>query len=882
MDWHSMDCKAVVGALGADSETGLSQKEALSRQSRYGPNELQTKKPKSLFKRLIAQLSDFMVLVLLAAAVVSFLTSVIKAEPDFLDPLVILGIVLLNAALGLMQESRAQRAIEALKRLCAPAVKVMRDGRRQILQSRELVPGDLIFLEAGDLVPADARLLTAENLRVDEAALTGESVPVQKETNALVASLAALGDRKNMVYSGSMVASGRCTALVTETGMRTQVGRIAGMISEQQAPQTPLQRRLEHTGKVLGTAALFLCAGIFGLGMARRGDPLEMFMLAVSLAVAAIPEGLPAIVTIVLAVGVQRMAKNNAIIRRLTAVETLGGATVICSDKTGTLTQNSMTVTALASPKGELELYGAPASRLLELFSMCSNVQLSDTGQGGPVRGDPTEAALVTAAFRCGVNKAALDKRYPRVGELPFESARKLMTTVHRLPRSFMAVTKGAADVLLGRCTHYEEDGRVHPLTEEKRQNILLQNEALADRALRVLGAAYKNLDRLPAQSQLPSVEDGLVFCGLAGMIDPPRPEAKQAVAMCRRAGVRPVMITGDHKSTAAAIAGELGILRKGGEILTGAELDRLSDRELFRAVESCAVYARVSPEHKARIVRALQRRGHVVAMTGDGVNDAPALKAADIGCAMGMTGTDVAREAADMVLADDNFATIVSAVREGRGIYQNIRKAVHFLLSSNVGELLTIFVAFLLGWPAPLLPIQLLWVNLVTDSLPALALGMEKIESDVMDKRPLSPKKSLFSGGLAGDILTEGIMIGALALIAFFCGSSFFDADMSNPAVGRTMAFCVLSLSQLFHSFNTRSGRSLFAIGPFGNKAMLGAFAAGALMQAAVVSVAPLAALFHVTPLNGRQWLITAALSATPILLVELGKAAGRSRRKG
>ena len=856
LEWQNLTGEDCAKKLGSSLRDGLTQERASERLRRYGANELARPKRKSLLLRFFAQLSDFMVIVLLAAAGISFLTSWMQQDNDYIDSIIILVIVFVNAVTGVVQESRAEKAIEALRRLSSPKARVIRSGREREIPAAQLVPGDLVTVRAGDLVPADLRLTEAVNLKAEESALTGESLPGGKDAESVFPAGTPLGDRRNLLYSASSVAAGHGRGLVVATGMKTQVGRIAHLIGSQTAPQTPLQKKLAQTGKVLGTGALVICLVIFIMGLVQRIPPLEMFLIAISLAVAAIPEGLPAVVTVTLAVGIRRMAAKRAIVRRLPAVETLGSASVICSDKTGTLTQNRMTVVELCGPSGTIPMESAQGRRLLELAALCTNC----TRRGREILGDPTEAALVRAA---GADSAVLERRFPRVLEIPFSSERKMMTTVHRLPDGrYRAVSKGAPDVLARHCT----------------SNAAAENEKMASRALRVLGVARRDFDRLPRRRE--EIESGLTFCGLVGMIDPPRPEAAEAVRLCKKAGIRPVMITGDHAATAAAIAEKLGIAGGPSNVATGPELDRMSDAELRRNIYRYSVFARVSPEHKVRIVRAFQARGEVVAMTGDGVNDAPALRAADIGCAMGVSGTDVAKAASDMILTDDNFATIVAAVREGRGIYENIRKTVHFLISCNIGELLTVFVGFLLRLPSPLLAIQLLWVNLVTDSLPALALGVEPINGDVMDRRPVRRGESIFSGGMTYNILVEGCLIGSLSLLAYSVGRACFDADPASPLVGRTMAFAVLSLSQVVHTFNMRSESSVFRGGLAANPKLVLAAVVCAFLQVFVIAVPPVAAVFRTAVLTGGEWLAVALLSLAPLVVVELEKAVtGRAR---
>ena len=873
----------VLSELGADGVRGLSGKEAARRLEEWGPNRLEGRSGKSFLRKFAEQFSDFMVLLLIAAAILSFLISLWEGRADVLEPLIILAIVLLNATMGVIQEARAERAISSLQALSAPKTQVVREGTELTIDSAHVVPGDLLLFETGDAITADARIVESVSLRVEESSLTGESRPVPKDIAAKVAKGATVGERRNMLFSGSAVVGGRCRAVATATGMRTEVGKIAGLLDEADPPLTPLQRRLASTGRTMGISALFICGFIFLLGVIQGTDLLDSFMLTVSLAVAAVPEGLPAIVTIVLALGVQRMARRNAIVRRLPAVETLGSATVICSDKTGTLTQNKMTVKQLATTTLGEDARGR--QKLLLYGSLCSNTRFTERGP----EGDPTEMAIVEAALGQVQNLKGVLARYPRRGEVPFDSNRKRMSTLHEGPEGELLVSKGAPDVLLGLCDRFEGPSGLQPLTEGKRREILAQNAQMAKQALRVLAVAYRveagedggggERRRSPLQGGVldERAERGLIFLGLIAMQDPPRPEAKEAVRTCRRAGIRPVMITGDHAATAAAIAKELGILTESRGVLTGQELDQISDSELRKAVKSTAVFARVSPEHKSRVVRAFQANGEIVAMTGDGVNDAPALKNADIGCAMGKSGTDVAREASDMILTDDNFATIVAAVREGRGIYQNMVKSVHFLLSCNVGEILTILVALSLGMPAPLLPIQLLWVNLVTDSLPALALGAERAERDIMERPPLNPKSSMFSGGLGVDILFEGLMIGGLSLWAFFVGIGAGDYT-----TGRTFAFAVLALSQLFHAFGVRSKESLFRVGVFSNRKIVLAFFVGVFMQVMVIGHPVLSGIFGVAPLTLAEWRTVFLMAPIPLVVMELTKVLRRSQGEG
>lgn len=862
MELYSQSREEAVQTLGTDPARGLNQRECQRRLEQYGKNELRPAKRRGLPARFFSQFQDLMVLILLAAAAVSFAVSWVRGDGEYVDSLIILAIVVCNAVIGTVQEVRADRAIQALKKLSSPHAWVIREGRRQRVESSQLVPGDLVVLQAGDLVPADLRLLKSAELKIEESALTGESVPAEKDAGSHCPGNAPLGERKNMAFASTGVASGAGVGVVAATGMDTAMGRIAHMLEHEQSPQTPLQQRLKRMGKVMGVGVVLICAVIFLLGLFQQRPPLEMFMIAISLGVAAIPEGLTAVVTIVLAMGIKRMAQKRAIVRHLPAVETLGSTQVICSDKTGTLTQNKMTVVAFSAARGEERLDSPAAQFALELATLCSDAQKV----GEKFTGDPTETAFLRA---CKRGKGELEGCYPRVGEIPFTSARKRMTTAHRLPEGgFRLIAKGAPDVLIARCTRLLQGGEVRPLTGAMKAKLLSDNSRLAERALRVLAVAYRDVSALPSDDR--ESESQLIFCGLIAMEDPPRPGVKEAVTQCKRAGILPVMITGDHAATALAIGQRLGIAESSSQVMTGPELDRLDDGALSKKVFQYRVFARVSPEHKVKLVRAFQQRGMVVAMTGDGVNDAPALKAADIGCAMGKNGTEVAQSAADMVLTDDDFSTIVAAVREGRGIYQNIRKTVHFLLSCNIGEILVVFVAFLLRAPTPLLAIQLLWVNLVTDSFPALALGADPIQGDVMEQPPHKREEGVFSGGVGFAVAVEGCLVGALALLAYTIGRAFFDYDPAAPAIGRTMAFCVLSLSQLVHSFNMRSEHSVLKLGLLSNRKLVAACGFCAILMVSVVLFPPLSALFQTTALTAFQWLIVAALSLCPLLVVE------------
>ncbi len=868
-DWHSLSTAQVMKEVGGRSQ-GLTEREAAQRLEKYGPNQLAQPQPPGLLLRILGQLKDPMILVLLAAAALSLLAS---GGEDWLDGVIILVIVVVNGVISITQEDHAQQALEELRRMSSPQASVLREGRPRKVAASALVPGDVILLEAGDQVPADARILECSRLQADESAMTGESVPVEKQAVDSLPADTPLGDRVNMLISGTLITAGRGTALVAATGMDTQMGQIAGLLLDSGSGDTPLQKRMGEISRSLSFLCLSVCAVMFGVGLFQGKGLLDMFLTAVSLAVAAIPEGLPAIVTIVLALGVQRLADRNAIVKKLPAVETLGCAGVICSDKTGTLTQNRMTVQ---------QVWLIPGARRRDAMvagCLCSDARLSWKAGAPTASGDPTEGALVVAAARDGVDQARELERLPRVADIPFDSTRKLMTTIHTGPDGgWTAFVKGAPDVLLDRCSSTPRG----PLTQGDRARITAANEELAGKALRVIAVARRELRSLPRNPEPRTVESGLTFLGLFGLMDPPRPEVRAAVAKCHLAGVRPVMITGDHRATAIAVAKELDIARPGDWSVTGAELDFMPQELLEEDIEKFAVFARVSPEHKMRIVQAWQKRGQVVAMTGDGVNDAPALKAADIGCAMGRTGTDVAKGAADMILTDDNFSTIVSAIEEGRGIYSNIRKAIHYLLSCNIGEIFTIFAATVAGFgQMPLVPVQLLWLNLVTDSLPALALGVEPVEEGVMEEKPRDANGGLFDGQFSLRLAWQGLMVGGLTLAAYFLGFTRLAAPGMEGAVANTMAFATLTLCQLFHAFNVRSeDRSLFEQGVLSNPAMNRAFLAGLAMQLSVLLIPPLQGVFSVTPMDAPQWFTVLALAAAPIPICEWAKA--RRRRQG
>ena len=863
MIWQNETKQAVLSALGTSAQTGLSEKQAADLQKAHGKNILREKPPVPWIRRFFAQFANAMVIILIIAALVSVGVNVYNLfrgyDTDWVDPIAILLIVVLNAVMGSVQESRAEAAIAALKSLSAPSAHVLRDGQRQTVSAHDLVPGDIMFLEAGDLIPADGRLLETVSFRVDESMLTGESIPAEKDAEQVVPSVAQLGDRVNMAYSGCVVAYGKATAVVTDIGMNTEIGKIALMLEREKKADTPLQAKLGELGKKLGFLALAICALIFLIGILDGLPILEMFMTSVSLAVAAIPEGLPTVVTIVLALGVRRMADKHAIVRRMPAVETLGCASVICTDKTGTLTQNKMTLVRCYVGGRIIYLDDAPNSattNLIRLAALCTDGDVTMQNGEEIAVGDPTETAILSYALRHKMPKDILLGEYPRVGEIPFDSDRKLMTSVHLVDGRHVVIVKGAPDILLSRCPETDADA------------VMKANHTMGKEALRVLAVGYKYIDDLPVVLTPEDMETGLTFAGLLGMIDPPRPEAVQAIAQCKSARICPVMITGDHVVTASAIGQMLGILDSEEQALSGAELAAMTDDELYKNIRRYRVYARVSPTDKLRIIKAWQREGAIVAMTGDGVNDAPALKAADIGCAMGQTGTDVAKGAADVVLTDDNFATVVTAVRRGRCIYDNIRKSVHFLLSCNLGEILVVLFAMLFWKESPLLPVQLLWVNLVTDSLPALALGLEPGDPDVMKRRPRPKHESVFAHGLGFAAVWQGAMIGVLTLIAYAIGR-----QTGNLALAETMAFATMAFSELVHAFNTRSTHSLFRIGLHTNLWMIGAF----LLSSALLIVPlcwPLAqSVFHVTAMNQNTWLVVGGLSLAPLVIMELYK---------
>lgn len=897
------------------TEKGLSNKQIEENREKYGLNELQAKKKKSLLVKFLEEFKDFMIIILIIAAIISGIVGNLEGE-GITDSIIILIVVIVNAIIGVAQESKAEKSLEALQKLSSHVAKVMRNGKIEVIPSRELVPGDIVILDTGDYVPADLRIIEAINLKSQEASLTGESVPVEKNTDVIKEEKVGLGDRTNMLFSSSLITYGRGKGIVVETGMNTEVGKIAGMINQVEDTETPLQQKLNKLGKTLGIVAIVICVIIFAIGLLYGKEPVEMFMTAVSLAVAAIPEGLAAVSTIVLAIGVQRMVKKHAIVKKLPAVETLGSTTVICSDKTGTLTQNKMTVKKVFYNNKLVNLENINTNEINEelqtltyISMFCNDTKVLD----GKLTGDPTETALIDMGFKLDFQPAILEK-YKRVKELPFDSDRKLMTTVHLFPNKYMVYTKGGVDELLSKCSSYVIDGNVNTDITEYKKEIAKQNEQMAKEALRVLAMAYKEFDHEPTDEEMKNIESNLTYVGMVGMIDPPREEVKDAVTKCKTAGIKTVMITGDHKITAIAIARALGILENEDEAITGSQLEEMSDEELIKNVKKYSVYARVSPEHKVRIVKAWQANGEIVAMTGDGVNDAPALKTADIGCAMGIVGTDVSKEAADVILTDDNFATIVSSVEEGRRIYDNILKAIQFLLSSNVGEIIILFLAILITpllskWfnidvnlITPLLPIHILWINLVTDSLPALALAVDPAEKDIMNRKPLKPKQGVFTKGMVFRVMYQGVMIGLLTLIAFIIGLATPESELPvvqmkdangilrtlsaeevKVEIGQAMAFTVLALSELVHVFNIRNNKkSIFKTGIFNNSKLILATVGSAALMFVVLLIPSLRNIFSIPILPTANIIEIAILVFMPIVIVEIFKLLKINTTKG
>ncbi|MFD3156054.1 cation-translocating P-type ATPase [Haloimpatiens sp. FM7330] len=885
--WYNKDKNEILNEFDTNSETGLTTEEVEKRIEKYGFNKLAAKKQKSILKMIFEQFNDILIYILLAAAVASALLGEVS------DAIIIAIVILINAVVGIIQESKAEKALEALKKLSTPKALVKRNGEIKEISSIEVVPGDIIVLDAGRFIPCDLRLIESANLKVEESALTGESVPVEKNAELTLNNTdVPLGDQKNMAFMSTLVTYGRSIGVSVATGMNTEIGKIAKMLEQKDNEQTPLQKRLTELGKVLGIGALCVCGIMFLLGLIQKRPPFEMFLTAISLAVAAIPEGLAAIVTIVLAIGVQKMIKKNAIVRKLPAVETLGSVNIVCSDKTGTLTQNKMTVTKFFADDSiynidSLNPENPVHKLLLENLVLCNDATYSEESQTG----DPTEIALVAAGNKFNIVKENLETIHPRVNELPFDSDRKLMTTVNKYENKYYVMTKGAIDNLLNIVNKAYINGQVINLTEDLKNQILKASYSMSNDALRVLGAAYKILDSTNNKSN--SLENDLIFIGLVGMIDPPRIEVKDSINLCKKAGIKTIMITGDHKKTAFAIAKELGIAASENESISGVELDKLSQEELNKKVDNLKVFARVSPEHKVKIVKAFKSKGNIVSMTGDGVNDAPSLKSADIGVAMGITGTDVAKGAADMVLTDDNFSTIVTAIEEGRNIFNNIKKSILFLLSCNIGEIFAIFISVLLKWPTPLIPIHILWVNLITDTLPALSLGMDPGDPGVMNLKPRDPKAGLFKNSTT-NLLLNGFLIGLLTLAAFVTGikvytntTSLFPLVPNNIPFdalehAQTMSFVVLSVSQLVHSLNMRNEtKSIFKIGLFSNMYLIGSIIIGIFLQDIIITVPALAKVFKVHALSAIDWLFVSILCLIPLLFNEIVKAIKRNKIK-
>ncbi len=885
-NYYNIDQEEVLREFDVNPASGLSSDEAAKRIETYGYNQLLARKRKSFVKMFLDQFKSFMIVILLIAAIISGITGILDGE-GLLDTFVILGILIVNALIGATQEMKAENSLEALQNLSAPMTKVCRDGKVVEVATKELVPGDIVVIETGDIVPADLRLLETFNLKIQESAMTGESLPVEKQTERLYEENISLGDRTNMAFTSGIVTYGRGRGVVVATAMKTEVGKIASMIQQTEDTETPMKLRLEQLGKYLGIAALAICGVIFLVGILYSNPVLDMFMTAVSLAVAAIPEGLPAISTVVLAIGVQRLVKKNAIIRTLPSVETLGSATVICSDKTGTLTQNRMTVvniftagksTRIDNIEKDYQLTESE-QRLLKGAVLCSDAHLSRDEEGNfKTTGDPTETALIDAGVRFSVDKNHLETGEQRVGEIPFDSERKRMTTINKIgDGQYVINVKGGLDEVMSVCSRIYDNGNIRELSESDCERINLVNRQMAESALRVLAIAYKGISEVPSVVSVEAIENDLIFVGLIGMIDPARPEVIDAVRKCKEAGIRPVMITGDHKITAVAIAGEIGIYNEGDKAVTGVEIEKMSDDELFGQVRKISVYARVAPEHKVRIVKAWQRHGETVAMTGDGVNDAPALKQADIGAAMGIVGTDVAKDASDMILTDDNFATIVSAVEEGRRIYANILKAIQFLLSTNIGEILLLLITSIFNWGTPLLPIQILWVNLVTDSLPALALSVDPAEPDAMKRKPSNSKAGFLTKGMIWRILYQGTLLGLIPLVAYRVG-----VKDGGESLGRTMAFASLVFAQLMHVRNLHSNTlSSFRTNPMKNKPLIGAIFASAGLMLMVLLIHPFRVAFKLSLMDSHHWYLVLALSVIPIIVVEIFKLLGINGRR-
>lgn len=885
-EWHKMSKEEIISSLETDPHQGLSDDEVNKRLSEYGTNELKEEEKKSFLSKLIEQFSDFLILILIAAALISFFVGEGK------DAIVILAIVVLNAFLGIYQEGKAEKSLEALKKMASPTAKVIRNGHLSEVPASTLVPGDIVSLDAGDIIPADLRLIESSNLKIEEASLTGESVPVEKDSSIVFQEDVSLGDRKNMAYMGTSITYGRGKGVVVETGHNTEIGKIATMIQTYEDEDTPLQKQLNKLGKFLGITTIVICIVVFLVGLLQGRELLEMFMVSISLAVAAIPEGLPAIVTIVLAIGMNRMVKRNAIVKRLLAVETLGSTTVICSDKTGTLTQNEMTVVKVYTNDKIIDVTGTGydiygefkignenigdtefLNTLLHIAVLDNDADLEKTADGYKVIGDPTEGALVTLAAKGNIQKSSANEKYPRIEEIPFDSSRKMMTTFHKnyIPNKIVSFTKGAPDIVINRCSKIKIEDKILDLTDEMKKEILEVNNRFSEDALRVLALAYREYDELPEDISPENNEIDMTFVGLVGMIDPPRPEAKEAIKKCKEAGIKTIMITGDYKETAFAIAKELGMAESKEEAMMGDEINKVSDEELKEIVKKVKVFARVSPEHKVRIVTALKENGEIAAMTGDGVNDALALKKADIGVSMGITGTDVAKNTADMILTDDNFASIVAAVEEGRIIYSNIKKFVAFLLSCNIGEILIVFTSILLNLPVPLFAIQLLWLNLVTDSFPALALGVEKGDPDIMKIPPRNPDEPILTGKLLIRIALQSIAISVASLLSYIWGLSTYNGDLTKA---RTVIFACLITAELLRAFSSRSlNYTLFKIGFFTNKTMVYAVLASFALLLVVIYVPFLQPIFHTAALGLYDWCVILGLAIIPLIVGELSK---------
>lgn len=865
MAFHSKDSETTVKELNSREDVGLKNSEAQKRLLKYGRNEIVEKKTNGIFSMFFSQFKDFMIIILLISAVISLSVSYFSGEGEYYDFVIILTIVVANGIIGTVQEFKAEKAIEALKEITAPTAKVLRDGKKRLIDSRDLVVGDVVIVSAGEVCAADLRLIESVELSAQESSLTGESLDVYKIASSVLPEDTPISERKNMLFSACAISSGHGKGIVVATGMDTQIGKIANLLQKEKSPDTPLQKKLNATGKMLGIVVMLICLIIFVMGIFKNIPVLDMLLISISLAVAAIPEGLTAVVTIVLSMGVKRMAKKKAIVRKLPAVETLGGVSVICSDKTGTLTENKMTVVEVASVSGSLNEKSEERKLMLGLGSLCNNFEKNNKGE---IIGIPTETAIVKA-FEKEIDE--FKKQFPRFAEIPFTSERKIMTTVHKSGSSYLIITKGAPDYILNLCTHVLCKGNKIPMSDYYKNQILKINKTMAQKALRVLAVAKNECDILSDDDQ--NIENKLTFCGLIGIEDPPRKEAKTAVQKCKKAGITPIMITGDQVGTAIAIAKKIGIYDENSQYMTGKTLSLINDEELVKNIHKYRVFARVTPEDKVKIVKAFQANGELIAMTGDGINDAPALKTADIGCAMGKNGTEVAKSAADMVLTDDNFATIVEAVREGRGIFLNIRKTIHFLLSCNMGEILLIFLSFLMGLPVPLLATQILWVNLVTDSFPALALGAGKADDDIMNGEFKAGKTAILNLNICLSMLLEGAFIGIMSLIAFIIGRNFFDASLSEPTIGRTMCLAVLCFSQLVHSFNVSSTFSVFSRKRNKNKWLNLSAILCASMLVAVVVIPSLNIAFKTTALNLSQWLIVLALSLCPLIVAEIEK---------